>query len=375
VGLVRIRSSSVRALDALPAFSLQDRLLPGVSRTFALTIPQLPGRLRAVVTNAYLLCRTADTIEDEVSLSPDEKQEFHDRFIAVVADRAGAEAFARDLAPRLSDVSLPAERELVRETAAVVSVTHSFTDRERAAIERCIRIMCDGMPRFARQASLNGLADVPELDEYCYHVAGVVGEMLTELFCAHAPEVEARRSTLEQWSTSFGQGLQMVNIIKDTWADRARGACWLPRDVFRRHGLVMATMQGGQSPEAMAAAYDELIALAHGHLHNALAYTLAIPASEPGIRRFNLWALGLAVLSLKKVYHNPDFLGGQSVKVSRNTVKATVAVTSLAVKHDRVLRQLMAWASAGLPVTMPLTIPRARPVTSDPGTPVAVSVS
>jgi len=42
----------------------QDRILPHVSRTFALTIPQLPPRLRIAVTNAYLLCRIADTIED-----------------------------------------------------------------------------------------------------------------------------------------------------------------------------------------------------------------------------------------------------------------------------------------------------------------------
>ena len=42
----------------------QDRILPHVSRTFALTIPQLPPALRTPVTNAYLLCRIADTIED-----------------------------------------------------------------------------------------------------------------------------------------------------------------------------------------------------------------------------------------------------------------------------------------------------------------------
>ena len=42
----------------------QDRILPGVSRTFALTIPQLPQALRTSVTNAYLLCRIADTIEE-----------------------------------------------------------------------------------------------------------------------------------------------------------------------------------------------------------------------------------------------------------------------------------------------------------------------
>ena len=47
----------------------QDEVLPGVSRTFALTIPRLPEPLRASVTNAYLLCRIADTIEDEPTIS------------------------------------------------------------------------------------------------------------------------------------------------------------------------------------------------------------------------------------------------------------------------------------------------------------------
>ena len=40
----------VPSADADPA--LQDALLPGVSRTFALTIPQLPEPLRVAVTNA-----------------------------------------------------------------------------------------------------------------------------------------------------------------------------------------------------------------------------------------------------------------------------------------------------------------------------------
>ena len=46
----------------------QDEILPHVSRTFALTIPQLPPALRTAVTSAYLLCRIADTIEDEPAL-------------------------------------------------------------------------------------------------------------------------------------------------------------------------------------------------------------------------------------------------------------------------------------------------------------------
>ena len=50
------------------AAEFQQQILPHVSRTFALTIPQLPPPLRISVTNAYLLCRIADTIEDEPTL-------------------------------------------------------------------------------------------------------------------------------------------------------------------------------------------------------------------------------------------------------------------------------------------------------------------
>ena len=39
--------------------------LPRVSRTFALNIPLLPAPLDLAVTVAYLLCRIADTVEDE----------------------------------------------------------------------------------------------------------------------------------------------------------------------------------------------------------------------------------------------------------------------------------------------------------------------
>ena len=32
----------------------------------------------------------------------------------------------------------------------------------------------------------------------------------------------------------------MTNILKDVWEDRSRGACWLPQDVFTRHGVDLA---------------------------------------------------------------------------------------------------------------------------------------
>src|SRR4029077_12246431 len=92
----------------------QEQILPHVSRTFALTIPQLPPGQRTAVTSAYLLCRIADTIEDEPALSADETFTLLQRFAAVVSGSEEAALLASDLEPRLSDRTLPAERDLVR---------------------------------------------------------------------------------------------------------------------------------------------------------------------------------------------------------------------------------------------------------------------
>ena len=52
--------------------NFEQQILQDVSRSFALTIPLLPPALSNVVTNAYLLCRITDTIEDEVALTIDQ---------------------------------------------------------------------------------------------------------------------------------------------------------------------------------------------------------------------------------------------------------------------------------------------------------------
>jgi hypothetical protein len=139
-----------------PEFPMQDYqnlVLPHVSRTFALTIPQLPHALRAPVTNAYLLCRIADTIEDEPAVSPPETIALMQRFKEAVAGR-GTRALARDLVPLLSDRTLPSERDLVANMARVIRVTAQFEPAQRAAIVRCVELMCFGMPRFQFNASI-----------------------------------------------------------------------------------------------------------------------------------------------------------------------------------------------------------------------------
>ena len=213
----------------------QDQILPHVSRTFALTIPQLPPRLKAAVTNAYLLCRIADTIEDEPALSPADTLALLERFKSVVAGRGDAAALAADVEKRLSGRTLATERDLIVNMARVLNVTASLSPPQRSAIQRCVDLMCYGMPRFQSATSLEGLSRRSDLDEYCYYVAGVVGDMLTELFCEYSPDIAKNRAQLSKLAVSFAQGLQMTNILKDVWEDRSRGACWLPREVFAPH--------------------------------------------------------------------------------------------------------------------------------------------
>lgn len=327
----------------------QNRLLPGVSRTFALTIPQLPPALHEPVANAYLLCRIADTIEDDRTLETARKEHFHRLFVQVVAGEADPAAFAKSLSAELAAETPAAERELIAHTEHVIAVTHGLSPLERATLERCVRVMCDGMPRFQRGATLSGLPTLEDLDRYCYYVAGVVGEMLTELFCAYRPDLAPQRDEMMRLAVSFGQGLQMTNILKDIWEDRHRGYCWLPRSVFHTYGFDLDTLTPDRFDPAFGAGLEALIGIAYTHLDKALAYTLMIPRDEEGIRRFCLWALGLAVLTLNNIHRDLAFRSGNEVKVSRRVVKATLFTTSLVVRYDGLLRRLFAWAARGRP--------------------------
>ena len=228
-----MNSESQAGMDSLAsALEFQAHILAGVSRTFALTIPSLPHALRVPVANAYLLCRIADTIEDDPALSLEEKGRCGQEFVEIVAGRRPPGAFGDRLAESLAGSTLDAERELVARTPEVVLVTHSFGSAERQALSRCVSLMSAGMHRFQRVAGLRGLDSQRQMNEYCYFVAGVVGEMLTELFCAFSENIARRRAQLMRLAPSFGQGLQMTNILKDIRADRARGVCWLPRSAF-----------------------------------------------------------------------------------------------------------------------------------------------
>jgi farnesyl-diphosphate farnesyltransferase len=325
----------------------QAAMLQGVSRTFALTIPQLPRALGRVVANAYLLCRIVDTIEDEPALNRRQKESFYRRFVRSLSDPLSAERFSEELCPLLSGATIVAEHELIRHVPRVVRITRSFSVAQRETIERCVGVMAEGMGEFQARGELCTLED---LDQYCYYVAGVVGEMLTRMFCLYSPEINNKYDALMRLAVSFGQGLQMTNILKDVWEDYQRGACWLPREIFAEEGFDLGDLAKPGNRGGFERGVCRLIGFAHRHLRNALTYTLLIPKRETGIRKFCLWAIGLAVLTLRKINDHPDYRNGGQVKVSRLSVKGTTWVTGLAVQHDEMLNGLFLLAARSLPL-------------------------
>ena len=327
----------------------QNHILKGVSRTFALTIPQLPPELTRVVSNAYLLCRIADTIEDDKDMSLDHKREYSEFFVGVVSGHRSASDFAKNLTPLLSNTTSSHEKSLVNNSSSVIRITHSLNQRQHEALTRCVRIMTNGMSSYQESDIQNGLSTQNDMDDYCYHVAGVVGEMLTELFCDYSDEIDQHYDILTNLSVSFGQGLQMTNILKDIWDDKARNMCWLPQEIFKLYGTDLSILSPENISDGTKQSIGHLVGVARVHLENALKYSLIIPAHETGIRHFCLWAIGMAILTLRNINKHRDFTSGQQVKISRLNVKAVIITTNMFTKNDKILMKLFNLYAKDLP--------------------------
>jgi farnesyl-diphosphate farnesyltransferase len=320
--------------------------LSAVSRTFALNIPVLPAPLDFVVSVAYLLCRIADTIEDETQGTAADRALLLAEFAQLCelprGWRVKSKAFAKEAPPRLRAGAPSAEIGLLRGTPLVLQALSQLAPLARSTIARCIQVMTKGMSELMRDKAKDdlglGLADVDQMMTYCYYVAGVVGEMLTELFAGFSPRIEPRSKELVSRAPSFGRALQLTNILRDAREDLDQGRCFLPRREMAKHGLSAETLLLPERRREAVALFDELIAVARREADVALEYTLTIPPEEQGIRLFCLWPLFFAVLTLRELEGNPAVLEPTPIKIRRDTVQRVMAVTRSIAASDEDLR-------------------------------------
>lgn len=224
-------------VDPAPSDAPLDDLLEKTSRTFALSIPLLPEPTRREVTVAYLLFRIADTFEDAAAWPKARRIEALGRFARLVERPAADEA--EELAAGWS-TELPSEHdgylELLAESPQVLAAYRALAPAARAAIGRHTARTARGMACYVARTDDSGrleLADVADLAAYCWVVAGIVGELLTELFLLDRPSLEPAAPALRRRAARFGEGLQLVNILKDFADDAGEGRRFLPTGVRR----------------------------------------------------------------------------------------------------------------------------------------------
>jgi len=302
----------------------QKAILSSVSRTFALTIPLLPPIIEKVVGNTYLLCRIVDTIEDAAELTPEAKKNLSALFLDVVLERAPVESFVEPCLDALKNYSNHDELDLIAHTPTVLRILHTCSRHDQEAVSRCVSMMSEGMSRFHGRQTEAGLKDLSEFEDYCYVVAGVVGELLTSIFRHYSPQFSKNIQGHENLAIAFGQALQMTNILKDSPEDRARGVSWKPANLSQL----------------------DLLQIAYQKLSDSLTYILLIPKEEVGMRRFCLLAFGLAVLTLDKLAAGGHFERQEDIKLSRNTVWLFYGFTKIAAGSNGLIKSFFyLWGS------------------------------
>ena len=336
----------IPSADPLPRIREAERfghaILPDVSRTFAISIRFLPGDLWRAVLAAYLLCRIADTIEDDNSTPPNERAALLDEFLRTLRDREAADAFPAKAAHLKGDA---AHLALVARTDLVLVLFRTLPQRTQERVAHWVREMGVGMAKFVRTYPHGiRIQTLAEYKEYCYYVAGTVGCMLTELWHLHAPAV-GRREFERLWSKckAFGEALQTVNILKDIAHDaQHENSIYIPAHDLQAQGSSHETLLSAQHVEHNHRAVEGFIELARVDLDDALEYILLIPRRAVAIRAFCILPLLFAYATLRDLSGTRAMLTpGGAVKISRREVKSLMIAGLAALLSNTALRRLV----------------------------------
>jgi farnesyl-diphosphate farnesyltransferase len=319
-------------------------LLRDVSRSFYLTLRILPRAVRDQIGLAYLLARTTDTIADTEAVAVEQR-------LAALGDLrrkilgSGPERFEVPQLPEKQ--SSPAERVLLQRVNEALRLLFAFPAPDRELIQRVLSIISEGQEldllRFgnASRDAIAALSSDAELHDYTYRVAGCVGEFWTRICVAHlSPTPRVALEEMVERGIRFGQGLQLVNILRDVPADLAQGRCYLPRSGLQIVALQPGDLLDARNEPKLRPLYNQWLKIAEDHLGVAWQYVLDLPRSWWRVRVGCAWPvlIGLRTLDLLKTGNvlNPDM----RIKVSRSEIKRIVRRSIFASPFARSWEQL-----------------------------------
>lgn len=303
-------------------------LLKRVSRSFYISLWLLPAAVRAQISLAYLLARATDTIADTELVPVGERLNALELLRArMLGNRTRPVAFAA-----LADhQGQPAERELLQQVEAVTAALDGCEPDDQRLIRQVLDTITSGqmldLQRFGAvtPGQVAALATPAELTDYTYRVAGCVGEFWTRICVAHLrPAPGEPVEALVVKGVLFGQGLQLVNILRDLPRDLRQGRCYLPLEELRAAALQPADLLAPGNELRLRPVYDRWVEQAMRNLRAGWEYTLALPFSWWRVR----WACALPILigikTLVKLRANPVLRPELRIKVTRAELRGIV---------------------------------------------------
>jgi farnesyl-diphosphate farnesyltransferase len=207
------------------------RLLKDVSRSFYISVRFLPKRIRLTIALAYLLARASDTIADTNGMVPRSRIAFLTQFLKQIYEINPANA--PGVAAFLQKQAGGPEKALLLNIKRILLSLQLIAPEHRELVAEVLSHIIHGqtldIERFEMRGGTQKLPDDFSLVEYTYLVAGSVGEFWTKvclLEWRHYSNLSAAK--LLGLGREFGQGLQLINILRDFSSDLQEGRCYLP---------------------------------------------------------------------------------------------------------------------------------------------------
>jgi phytoene/squalene synthetase len=308
----------------------QQAHLDQVSRSFAFCIRRLPQPLGRWVGLTYLICRILDTIEDAKWAEQSKQNEMFERFeAAVLRPEACHQLIGWE--KEFADVS-NSELEVIRDAHLILKDLHEIPENVRISIRDLVLSMSSGMRHFLTKNKIGNafrLSSLGEVNQYCFFVAGLVGEALTNLVSSVEPKFPTSIANLLR-AHHFGLFLQKVNILKDQSKDEGEGRL-----------LVPSREQVEQSASSDA--------------REALEFLCSIPENQVEFRQFCGWSLFLGLETL--ILSRASFLKRVVMKVSRPQTEKLLAHIDDMIRDNQRLKafffeqaQRLNWDFAAAPV-------------------------
>ena len=258
-----------------------DSILEGTSRSFYLSLKELPRAIRPQVSLLYMLARTSDTIADSEGGEPKELMEALESYDDFTQGRSSD-------APALSSFSQfqtnKSEGLLLKNVEAVVSRIEGFSDSDQEAIRSCLGIIISGqildLNRFSlADEDIASIETDDQLDDYAYRVAGSVGEFWTRMSLTHLFKFDSEKEKeLFEKGIRFGKSLQMINILRDVPSDLSIGRCYIPEKALSEFGLIPEDLMEPEKMEQFRPLYNRYLDITDSHLRAAVSYThLTLP--------------------------------------------------------------------------------------------------